>query len=316
MSTSIERPLHVVFGCNGPLGVKLMELLVAAGKAVVGVCRSGRSETPPGAVVISGDATDAAAVRAASRGAEAIYSCVGIDYRLWSTTWPRLTDALLAGAASSGAGLVFADNLYAYGPHQGTLTEDLPLTEYGKKPVIRATMRRAFLEAHERGDARVALVAGSDFYGPGVRSAMLGETFFGPLVAGKAAQFIGNPDLPHTYTYIDDFARALVTVATDEDAFGQVWHVPNAPTRTTREIHAEAVQLAGVRDRGIRTIPRLLFSILAAFHPLLREIKELLYQWEKPYVVSSEKFEQRFGAKVTGWTEGLRATIEWYRANG
>jgi nucleoside-diphosphate-sugar epimerase len=42
--------------------------------------------------------------------------------------------------------------------------------------------------------------------------------------------------MPHTYTYIGDFARAMIILGEREEGLGQVWHVPNAPTISTREI--------------------------------------------------------------------------------
>ncbi|MDQ0196849.1 hypothetical protein [Paenibacillus wynnii] len=47
---------------------------------------------------------------------------------------------------------------------------------------------------------------------------------------GKDCTVMGNPDKKHTYTFIDDFGKALVVLSQHEDAFGEVWHVPNAET--------------------------------------------------------------------------------------
>jgi nucleoside-diphosphate-sugar epimerase len=57
-----------------------------------------------------------------------------------------------------------------------------------------------------------------------------------------------------------------------------------------------------------------MFSILARFHPLLRELKETLYQVQQPFVVDHGKYERAFGANPTPHDEAIRRTIEWYRA--
>ena len=59
---------------------------------------------------------------------------------------------------------------------------------------------------------------------------------FANAVAGKRADFIGNPDLPHTYSYIPDIAAGLATLGTDERAVGGVWHLPGPETVTTRQL--------------------------------------------------------------------------------
>ena len=46
---------------------------------------------------------------------------------------------------------------------------------------------------------------------------------------------LGDPDVPHTVTYIEDFGRALAGALGERDeALGEVWHVPNAEPVTMR----------------------------------------------------------------------------------
>ena len=85
--------------------------------------------------------------------------------------------------------------------------------------------------AHAQGRVEVAAVRASDFYGPGVENAALGDISFGRLARGASARVVGDPDQPHSFTYVPDVARALVSVAEADDAMGQAWNVPNAPDR-------------------------------------------------------------------------------------
>ena len=305
---------QVVFGCSGPIGVALMERLAAAGREVVGVCRSGQSEAPAGASIVAGDVRDVAAACRLASGAEVIYGCMGIPYALWVDLWPGIIEGLLAAAESSGARLVFADNLYCYGAQNRPLTEDLPLTSYGRKPTLRAKMTRTMLEAHRVGRARVGLVRASDFYGPRVTNAALGERVFPNLLAGKPAQLLGDPDAAHAFTYAPDFARALDTLgrAEDED-FGQAWHVPNAPAMSQRQVLDLAGEILG-RPVKIRSLRRRMVLLLSLFSPMLRELKELMHQWELPYRVDHGKWAARFADEHTPLDEGLRATLDWYQS--
>jgi nucleoside-diphosphate-sugar epimerase len=305
---------QVVFGCNGPIGTALMERLVAAGHEVVGVCRSGESEAPAGARIEAGDVRDPEQAAGLAAGAEVVHGCVGIPYEAWMDLWPGIIEGLLTAAEASGARLVFADNLYAYGAKNRPLTEEMRLTDYGRKPTLRAKLARTMLEAHRVGRARVALVRASDFYGPRVTNAALGERVFPNLLTGKPVQLLGDPDARHAFTYAPDFARALETMAGAEDEdYGQAWHVPNAPALTQRQVIALAGELAG-RQVKIRSLRRRTVALLALFSPMLRELKEMMHQWELPYRVDHAKWAARFGDDATPLEEGLRATLDWYRS--
>ena len=303
--------LHVIFG-TGPLGSAVMRELVRRGKTVRMVNRAGRASVPTGVEVVSGDATDPASVRKVCQGASVIYQCAQPPYQDWVAKFPAIQAGIVAGAAQSGARLVVGDNLYMYGAVDGPISEDLPYTAHTKKGRLRGQMAKAILEAHQSGQVRATIGRGSDFYGPQVLDSTLGERVFYPALAGKAASAIGNLDLPHTYTYIEDFGRGLVTLGEHDEALGQAWHIPNAPTTSTREIlnilFEEIGQPAKMSGMG-KTMMRL----GGLFIPGARETVEMMYEFEKPFVVESRKFQEAFGFTPTSHRDGIRCTIEWYR---
>lgn len=45
----------------------------------------------------------------------------------------------------------------------------------------------------------------------------------------------------------------------------------------------------------------------------LRELSEMRFQWDRPYLVDSRKYAARFGDDATPFADGLRATIDHYR---
>jgi nucleoside-diphosphate-sugar epimerase len=168
------------------------------------------------------------------------------------------------------------------------------------------------LAAHRAGRTRVALVRASDFYGPRVRNALLGERVFPAALQGRRAQLLGDIDQPHAYTYAPDFARALARLGNDEKAFGQIWHVPNAPARTTREVVEDIYRLAGNEPR-ISVMPSWLIHGLGLVWPLMRELKEMDFQRDRPYIVEDQRARETFGLTHTEMEEGLAATLDWYR---
>ena len=303
---------HVVFGCNGPVGRGLVEQLAAQGHEVVGVCRSGDAKAPRGVRIEAGDARDRDTAARLARDADVVHAAIGIPYPQWTDHFMPIVDGLLHGARAARARLVWTDNLYAYGPRNEPLHEDMKLSSYGKKPALRSRMVERMLEEHEAGRVPVAFVRASDFVGPRARNAILGDYTFQRALDGKRPQFLGDPDQPHAYTYIPDLVRTQLAVAADESAFGKAWHVPNPPTRTTREIVAD---LATRLDRPleIQVLPDFVRTVMGWFDPTMREFGELMYQWKRPFLVDDTRVRERFGIVSTGWDAILDETLAWFR---
>jgi nucleoside-diphosphate-sugar epimerase len=168
------------------------------------------------------------------------------------------------------------------------------------------------MEAHGKGLVRATIGRASDFFGPHVLVSQTGERLFGRAVAGKPASVLGNPDAPHTYTFIDDFASALVTLGAREEALGEVWHAPSAQTLSTREFVRLVFAELG-REPRLRVMPRALLALLATVNPTLRAVREVAYQLEQPFVLDHSKFAGAFGAHPTPHAEAIRDTVGWYR---
>lgn len=299
----------------GAVGRATSAQLAARGDEVRIVQRQQPSALPPKAIFQSGDTADAASTHRACKGVEVVVCCIGIPYfaKVWEKAWPQAMTNILEGCAASGARLVFADNLYMYGPQTRPLREDIPLTSFGHKPRVRAEVTRLWETAQQTGRVRVVAVRAADFYGPDAPTSV--PTAYGVmrLLAGKAAQLPYPPDHPHDFTYVPDFARALVSlVDAPDDAFGQAWHVPNAPTQTLRALVQLAAERIGVPAR-ISVLPTWLARILALFQPVIGETLEMRFQWDRPYVVDASKFGTRFWSDATPFEEGLDATIAFYR---
>jgi nucleoside-diphosphate-sugar epimerase len=306
-----ERSLHVVLG-TGPLGLAVARHLAARGDRVRAANRGGRADLPNGVEVVGADVAEAADATRACEGAAVVYHCANPPYAKWPEFHPPLMDAIIEGAAAAGARLVFGDNLYAYGPVDGPLTEDLPSLARGPNGRTRARIAETLMRAHEAGRIQATIGRGSDFFGPHVHLSTAGDRVFARAIGGKPAQVLGDPDVPHTVTYIEDFARALVTLAERDEARGEVWHVPNAETVTMRRFVQMVFESAGYTPR-LRAAPRWGIAVAALFNPTLRAVKEQLYQTERPWVVDSSKFERAFGWSATSLPDAVAATVAWFR---
>ena len=276
------------------------------------VSRSCRADLPDDVEVVAADVAEVAEVERACDGASVVYHCANPPYAKWPELHPPLMDSIIEGAGAAGARLVFGDNLYAYGAVDGPLTEDLPHRATGPNGRTRARIAEALLGAHEAGRIRATIGRGSDFFGPRAHLSTVGDRVFARAIGGKPAQLLGDPDVPHTVTYIEDFARALVTLGEREEALGQVWHVPNAETVTMRRFVQMVFEAIGQPAR-LRAAPRWGIALGALFNPTLRAVKEQLYQSERPWVVDSSKFERAFGWGATPLPAAVSATVSWFR---
>jgi nucleoside-diphosphate-sugar epimerase len=304
-----------IFGL-GPCGRATMTRLLAEGREVVVAQRHAPDDLPKGAQFVPCDALDRESVINATRGSDQIVVAIGFPYvgRVWREVWPKTLGNFVAACEATGARMVLIDNLYMYGPQTSPLVETMPLTSYGAKPAARSAATRIWMEAAAAGRARVAALRAPDFYGPKVGLSWLGDTAIGAMGRGKAAFFIGSPNIPHDYAYVPDIARAATTLLDAPDsAFGQAWHVPCAPTRTTREVLKIAADALGVRLR-LLTLPESLLGAAGLFSPFMRELKEMRFIWDRPYRVNTAKFVKAFWSDATPFEAGVRETAFSFRA--
>jgi len=308
-----EDRLHVVFG-TGQVGSALAAHLAGLGMAVRAVSRHGPAAPAGGIDWRAADVTDPEAAADAAKGASVVYQCVNAPYTQWPALFPPLQRGVLAAAERTGALLVVLENLYGYGPTGGRpMTEDLPLAATTVKGATRAAMTAELLAAAEADRVRLVIGRASDFFGPGVtQGSTLGERVFGNALAGRRADFIGNPDLPHTYSYIPDIAAGLATLGTDARGAGQVWHLPGPPTVTTRALLDLVAGEVG-HQVAVRSVPKLAVRALGLVNPMMRELAEMAYEFDEPFVMDTSKYQTAFGAAGTPLADAIAATVAWYR---
>ena len=305
---------NTVFG-TGPLAWWVMQELLTKGESVKMASRSGtiKKTLPGGVEIVACNATVPAEVTAVCKESDTVYFCAMPPYTNWPLEFPPLVTGFLKGLAVTEAKIVFGDNLYPYGSTSGApITEEHPHIAPGHKGRTRAQMARFFMAAHERGDNKVTLGRASDFYGPDTINAVLGEMFFRPAFSGKTANMLGNLDLPHTFSYIKDFARGLVTLGHNDTAFGEAWHTPNAPTLSTREM-LELIESELGEKIKIRVAGRTMISLLGLFNPTIKEVKEMMYTWEEPYIVDHSKYEKSFGSQAANHKQAVKETVAWFK---
>lgn len=309
---------HVVLG-TGAIGRAVMEELVRRGESVRMVNRSGRmDEVPAGVEVRTADLYDPAQVKEVTRGAKVVYQAAVPPYHQVAEKFSLLQKSIIEGLIGSNSKLVLVENLYMYGATNGNpMTEDFPYNAHTRKGEARSQASIAAFEAHRAGKVRVTSGRGSDYFGPwGAESATtMGSRQLYPLLQGKTVQMIGRIDIPHTHTYLKDFGKALVILGERAEADGQVWHVPNdQPQVTQAEMMKMFAKEAGVELRMSRAGAGML-RFAGLFSPPAKELVEMMYEFDQPFIVDSSKFEKTFGMQATPMRAAIRETVTWYQSH-
>lgn len=300
----------MVLGASGGAGGAVVRQLAARGKRVRAVTRNGGGEWPEGVEAAAADATDAASVRAACNGADVVYHCVNVPYRRWEDVLPTVLESVIEGTSETGATLVYCDNLYMYGPIEGPISETSSVEAGTKKGRLRARLAERLLEAHSAGRLRAVIGRGSDFFGPGAANTVAGQLVFPAVAAGKKAHWIGALDQPHSLCFVDDFARGLIALGESPRAAGEVWHVPANGSPTGRAFIEMAFAAAGT-DPNVGVYAPWLMRLVSAFSRDMRELLDILYQFEDAFVLDASKFTATFGdLGLTPLREAVARTLE------
>ncbi len=297
----------------GPIGQAVTDQLVKAGNPVTVLQRSEPADLPQGARFVACDAREPDALFVGVKGCNAVIVCIGLPYDsgVWTRDWPRVMTNLIRLGRTTGLRIVFFDNLYMYGPQDEPLHTGMPLTRKGHKPRVRAEITRDWQTAVATDqDFRFVALRASDFYGPGQVQSHLGTDVFRAVASGHPVQTVLSPDLPHDFAYVPDIARALCLLLDAPDsAYGQAWHLPCAPTETPRQILQQAAALAG-KPLKLQALSPALLPIMGLVVPMLRELVEMRFQFNRPYRVEAAAFAQAFDFKPTPLAKGLTATLE------
>ena len=218
-----------------------------------------------------------------------------------------MADSMLEVAAKSGAVLVIMGNLYGYGPVDHPMIEGDPLAATGAKGRVRVAMWEQALEADRAGRVRVTEARASDFFGPGVVETSHFGRNVDRLLAGRKVRVLGDPDAPHSWTYVPDVGRTLAALGTDERAWGRAWHVPTGAALSQRQLATRFCEVAGAPAAAVAGLPPAALTLAGLFSTQMRELKETLYQFDRPFILDSSACTSTFGITCTPLDEALAA---------
>jgi nucleoside-diphosphate-sugar epimerase len=207
--------------------------------------------------------------------------------------------------------LVFFDNIYMYdGSKLDPITEDLPINPPSKKGKVRAEIANMLHHEIKEGHIAALIARSADFYGPEIKeTSLLKELAINPLLSGKAAKWFSSLKYKHSFTYTPDAAKATAILGNTPDAYGQVWHLPTAGNPPTGKEWIEKIAAEIEVKPKVQVVPKWLASMMGLFIPVMGELAEMMYQYDKDYVFDSSKFEKRFDFVPTSYDVGIKKVI-------
>lgn len=307
--------LHAVLGSSGVIGKAVVTELKNRNLPTRLVERSNKTNNPE---VLTADLLDLEQTKNAILGATHVYLCIGLPYdkNIWKSQWPIIMKNVIIACEQAHAKIIFFDNIYMYGPSPlpVPITENTQQEPTSQKGVIRKEIADMLLSAHNAGRINAVIGRSADFYGPRATTSMLYQTIFSPILSDKKTQWIGSTTAKHTLTYTLDNARALVQLALDDSAYGQAWHLPvETPAISITDLMNRLNLIQGT-SVPLTTVPGWLVPVLKLFIQPLRELSEMLYQYENDYILSDAKFRTRYpDFKTTPYTIGLKETMESFK---
>ncbi len=304
--------MQTILGAGGAIGSPLAKELKAYTQHIRLVARkpvqvNGDDELFPA------DLTNREAVDLAVAGSEVVYLTVGLEYsmKVWRRDWPMVMSHVINACLKHNARLVFLDNVYMYAageiPHMKETSAIAPPSEKGK---VRAGLVEMLnIAAKDRG-LKMLIARSADFYGPSVKNSPLGIMVLDEYRKKKKAFWQVDAHKLHAFTYTPDAAKATAMLGNTPDAYNKVWHLPTSSEKFTGREFIEMVAAEMQVAPRYYIFSRLMMSLLGLFVPILKELKEMAYQYDRDYVFDSSKFEKRFSYKPVSYAEGIREMVK------
>ena len=305
--------MQTVLGSGGAIGIELTKALKEFTDKIRLVSRN-PSKIHPTDELNPADLLNPAEVEKAVNGSSVVYVTVGFPYSLkvWNESWPRFIVSVIDACKANECKLVFFDNIYMYSPeYLNGMSEETPVHPVSKKGEIRAKIADLIMKEVENGKLTALIARSADFYGPNIQNtSVLTETVFKPFSKGKKANWMSSIKYKHSYTYTPDAGKATALLGNTEDAYNQVWHLPTSANPFTGKEWIETIaEEMGVKPK-FQVASKFLVKIMGLFVPVMKEMPEMMYQYNRDYIFNSDKFERRFDFRPTPYIEGIKAIIE------
>lgn len=300
--------MQTILGSGGGAGTEITRELSNYTKDIRVVSRNPKkvNETDQ---LIKADLTDPAQLNKAVEGSEIVYVTIAFPYsiKVWRELWPKFMRNVIETCSKHKSKIVFVDNVYMYDPkYLSDMTEETPINPISEKGKVRAEVARMLMDAVEKNKVEAIIARAPDFYGPGLINTMFYQSVYSNLLKNKSPQWLGKLDVIHNYIFSKDIGKAVPLLGNTSDAYNQVWHLPTTDQKLTNRQWIELIMNSMNKQMKIQTMPEWMISALGIFVPILKELKDVGYQFKQDYFFNSSKFNKRFNFTPISPEDGIR----------
>ncbi|WP_202912273.1 Rossmann-fold NAD(P)-binding domain-containing protein [Sphingobacterium olei] len=234
----------------------------------------------------------------AVEGSYTTYVAIGFAYKTsaWKENWIPFIQNVVDVCIKHNSKLVFFDNVYAIGGNNvNHITENSPISPASKKGEVRAEVDRIVLKNMERNNLQVIIARSPDFFGGTARqSSVMMNLVYDNLIKDKKSQWFCNAKLVHSMGYVPELAKGTAMLGNTPEAYNQIWNLPTDPKRITGEewINLFAKELG--KDNKFTVLPNWMVRGFGLIVPVMKELAEMNYQYDRDYYFDSSKFNDYF----------------------
>lgn len=305
--------MQTILGSGGAIGTELANALTNYTSKIRLVSRNPK-KVNTNDEILSADLLKKAELEKAIHGSDIVYITVGFPYSLkvWSNSWVPFIKNAVDICSENNIKMVFFDNVYMYDISEiPNMTEDAKINPPSQKGEIRAEVAKIIQDKIIEGKLDALFARSADFYGPSIKkTSVLTEMLFNPLSQKKKANWLCSVDYKHSFTYTPDAAKATALLGNTESAYKQVWHLPTAKNPLTGKEWIETVATELAAEPKFQVATKFIAKIMGWFNPVMKEIYEMLYQYDRDYIFNSDKFDKTFDFKTTSYLDGIKEIIE------
>ncbi len=302
---------QTILGAGGSLGIDLAKSLknFTSDIRLVGRNPVKINETD---LLFKADLTNREQVLEAIKGSSIAYVVIGFEYttKVWKALWPDFIQNVVDACVEHQVKLVFFDNVYAIGgDNVKHITEESPISPTSEKGEIRAQVDKIVLEAMKNRQLKAIIARAPDFFGPIKEKSMLMNLVYDNLVKGKTAQWLCSSEKIHSMGYTPELAKATALLGNTDSAYNQIWNLPTDKPLTAKEWTKIFAKEMNTSDK-VMSLPAWGAKLLGIFVPIMGEIHEMLYQFDRDYYFDSTKFQNAFGYKPISNEQAVKETLK------
>lgn len=304
--------MQTILGANGIIATEIQKELHANFTTEIRLVSRNPKKVNDSDELVKADLLDAGQTEKAVAGSEIVYLAAGLPYNsnIWNEQWPIVMRNVIEACKKHKAKLVFFDNVYMYGKVNGIMTEETKFSASSIKGKVRGKIAQMLLDEIQAGQITAMICRAPEFYGPRNTLSGTNATIFENIKKGKKLQVLIKDSTLRTLIYTPDAGKATALLGNATDTWNQTWHLPCDTNRLTSKQFIKLCSTINGEELKYTVLSKWMVKLAALFSPFIKEVVELLYQWEQDYIFDCSKFRNRFPEfRVTPIAEGIREIL-------